>query len=83
MNKGWLVIRSRRSEVSFRLDRRVPAVLLTLLLVTLVTMVISVGQGEYPIPQLDVLKTILGLETNNRDYPFILNTLRLPRTLVP
>jgi iron complex transport system permease protein len=45
-------------------------------------MVISVGQGEYPVPPLDVLKTILGLETQNPDYYFIVNTLRLPRTLV-
>lgn len=82
MNKGWLVIRSRRLSVSFRLDQRVPAVLLTLLLVTSVAMVISVGQGEYPIPPLDVLKTILGLGTENPDYAFIVNTLRLPRTLV-
>lgn len=82
MNKGWLVIRSRRSRVSLRLNRRVPAVLLTLFLVTLAAMVINVGQGEYPIPPLEVLKTILGLETANPDYPFIVNTLRLPRTLV-
>lgn len=82
MNKGWLVIRSRRFPLSFRLERRVPVVLLTLLLVTSVAMVISVGQGEYPVPPLDVLKTILGLETQNPDYYFIVNTLRLPRTLV-
>jgi len=82
MNKGWLVIRSRRFPLSFRLERRVPTVLLTLLLVTSVAMVISVGQGEYSIPPLDVLKTILGLETENPDYYFIVNTLRLPRTLV-
>jgi len=82
MNKGWLVIRSRRFPLSFRLERRVPTVLLTLLLITSVAMVISVGQGEYPIPPLDVLKTILGLETENPDYYFIVNTLRLPRTLV-
>lgn len=82
MNKGWLVIRSRALPVSFRLDRRVPAVLFSLLLVTLAAVALNVGQGEYPIPPLDVLKTILGLPTSNPDYPFIVNTLRLPRTLV-
>lgn len=82
MNKGWLVIRSHRLGLSFRLNRRVPAILLALALVTLAAMVISVGQGEYPIPPLEVVKTILGLETSNPDYPFIINTLRLPRTLV-
>lgn len=82
MNKGSIVIRSRRTGVSFRVDRRVPVVLLMLVVLTLVAMVLSVAQGEYPIPPLDVLKTILGLETSNPDYPFIINTLRLPRTLV-
>lgn len=82
MNKGWLVIRSRHLPISFRLERRVPAVLLVLLFITLAAIVISVGQGEYPIPPLDVLKTILGLATNNPDYAFVVNTLRLPRTLV-
>lgn len=82
MNQGWLVIRSLRLGISFRLDRRVPGVLLALVLVTLAAMVVSVGQGEYPIPPLEVVKTILGWETSNRDYPFIINTLRLPRTLV-
>jgi iron complex transport system permease protein len=82
MNKGWLVIRSRHFRVSLRLERRVPAVLLTLLLVTLAAMALNVGQGEYPISPLEVLKTILGLETDNPDYPFVVNTLRLPRTIV-
>lgn len=82
MNKGWLVIRSRRLGVSFRFERRVPAVLLALVLVTLAAMVVSVGQGEYPIPPLEVVKTILGWETSSPDYPFVINMLRLPRTLV-
>jgi iron complex transport system permease protein len=82
MNQGWLVIRSLRLGISFRLDRRVPAVLLALAIFTLAAMVVSVGQGEYPIPPLEVVKTILGWETSNPDYPFIINTLRLPRTLV-
>lgn len=80
MNQGWLVIRSPRLGISFRLDRRVPVVLLVLAIVTLATMVVSVGQGEYPIPPLEVVKTILGW--GNPDYAFIINTLRLPRTLV-
>lgn len=82
MMKGWLVIRSQRVPVSFRLDRRVPLLLLGLSLITLTIMVISVGYGEYAIPPLEVLKTILGLETGNSDYAFIVNILRLPRVLV-
>ena len=75
----WLVFRTRR--LSVRLDRRVPKVLLGLALVTLTAMVWSIGQGEYPVPPLDVIRTVLGLPTDNPDYGFIVNTLRLPRTL--
>jgi iron complex transport system permease protein len=82
MSKSWLVIRPRQLPLSFRLDRRMPAVLLVLGLVTLAAMVLNLGQGEYPIPPMEVLKTILGLPTLNPDYPFIVNTLRLPRTVV-
>jgi iron complex transport system permease protein len=82
MRKNWLVIRPQQLPVSFHLDQRVPIVLLVLGLFTLTAIVLSVGQGEYPIPPLDVLKTILGLPSANPDYPFIINTLRLPRTLV-
>ncbi|MDV3348976.1 iron ABC transporter permease [Leptothoe sp. LEGE 181152] len=76
----WLILRT--GFVSARLDRRVPKVLLGLMLVTLLAMVWSVGQGEYPVPPLDVIRTVLGLPTDNPDYGFIVNTLRLPRTLV-
>ncbi len=82
MTKQWLIIRSQVLPISFHLDRRVPAVLLILTLITLVAMVVSVGYGEYPIPPLDVVKTLLGLPTTNGDYAFIIKTLRLPRTLV-
>ena len=76
----WLVLRT--GFLSARLDRRVPKILLGLTLVTLTAMVWSVGQGDYPVPPLDVIRTILGLPTDNPDYGFIVNTLRLPRTLV-
>ncbi|EKU99445.1 ABC-type Fe3+-siderophore transport system, permease component [Leptolyngbya sp. PCC 7375] len=76
----WLILRT--GFLSVRLDRRVPKVLLGLMLVTLLAMVWSVGQGEYPVPPLAVIRTVLGLPTDNPDYGFIVNTLRLPRTLV-
>lgn len=68
--------------LSFRLHRRVPGVLSGLIILTLIAIVLSVGQGEYPVPPLDVIKTVLGLETGNPDFSFIVMTLRLPRTLV-
>lgn len=82
MTKQWLIIRPPALPISFHLDRRVPGILLILALVTIVAMIISVGYGEYPVSPLDVVKTLLGLPTANGDYAFIINTLRLPRTIV-
>lgn len=81
-SQPWWVVRARRPRLSFRVDRRVPWVLLAVLTVTLLTMVINMGVGEYPIAPLDVIKTVLHLPTDNGDYDFIVNTLRLPRMLV-
>ncbi|MEB3213594.1 MAG: iron ABC transporter permease, partial [Leptolyngbyaceae bacterium] len=79
---NWLVIRSHRLPLSFRLSRQVPPLLLILSVLIGVMMIVSVGYGEYPVPPLDVVKTVLGLDTGNADYAFIVNTLRLPRVLV-
>ncbi|MGC9040685.1 MAG: FecCD family ABC transporter permease [Roseiflexus sp.] len=76
----WLTVRTR--GCSFRIDRRVPPVLALVLLAMLTAMVVNIGVGEYPIPPLDVVRTVLGLPTGNEDYAFIVNTLRLPRMLV-
>ena len=81
MTKQWLIIRPKVLPISFHLDRRVPLILLILTLVTMVAMIISVGYGEYLISPLDVVKTLFGLPTANGDYAFIINTLRLPRTI--
>ena len=83
MQQPWLVVRPNRLPFSFRLDRRVPWVLLAATVVTLAVMVVNIGVGEYPIAPLDVIKTVLHLPTANfDDYNFIVNTLRLPRMLV-
>lgn len=76
----WSTIRTAR--LSFRVDRRVPPVLALALLAMLAAMVVNIGVGEYPVPPLDVIRTVLGLPTGNEDYAFIVNTLRLPRMLV-
>lgn len=78
----WLTFRFRRLNWSFRLDRRAPWVLGITLLITLGIMVWNVGTGEYPISPLDVVKTVLHIETANSDYDFVVNTLRLPRAIV-
>lgn len=82
MKSPWLVIRSQIFPLSFRIDRRVPSVLLILAIVTLVAMIVSVSYGEYYVPPLATIQTILGLDSGNSDYGFIIRTLRLPRTLV-
>ncbi|ELS00490.1 ABC-type Fe3+-siderophore transport system, permease component [Xenococcus sp. PCC 7305] len=82
MTKEWFIIRPAGLPISFKSDLRVPKVLLVLIAITLMAMVISVGYGEYYIAPLDVVKTLLGLPTANEDYGFIINTLRLPRTIV-
>ncbi|NJO50244.1 MAG: iron chelate uptake ABC transporter family permease subunit [Leptolyngbyaceae cyanobacterium RM2_2_4] len=51
-------------------------------MIILVVMILSVGYGEYPIAPLNVIRTLLGLETNNPDYAFVIYTLRLPRVIV-
>ncbi|NJK64290.1 MAG: iron ABC transporter permease [Synechococcaceae cyanobacterium SM2_3_1] len=53
-----------------------------LLGLALITLIFSVGQGDYPISALDVLKTLLRIPTHNPDHDFVINTLRLPRALV-
>ncbi|MEM0979165.1 MAG: iron ABC transporter permease [Cyanobacteria bacterium P01_H01_bin.58] len=82
MTPNWLVIRSHRLPLSFRLHYRVPGLLLLLGILTLGILVFSVSYGEYAVPPLDVVRTILRLPTDNADYDFIVNTLRLPRSLV-
>lgn len=78
----WLTLRTRRLAWSFRLDRRAPWVLSITLLITLTLMIWNVGTGEYPISALDVIKTILHMETGNSDFNFVVNILRLPRAIV-
>ncbi|MDZ8237940.1 MAG: iron ABC transporter permease [Nostoc sp. ChiQUE01a] len=80
MKVDWLVIRSQ--AISFRIDRRVPIIVLCLALAIVVAMVMNLGRGEYPIAPGDIVKTLLGLDTGNPDHTFVIYDLRLPRTLV-
>lgn len=78
----WQTFRLLAGYLSFRVDRRVPWVLPLVLLATLGIMIVNMGVGEYPIAPLDVLRTLLRLPTENGDFDFVVNTLRLPRMLV-
>lgn len=82
MTPNWLVVRSNRIPISFKLNPRVPGLLIILGVLIVATLILSVSYGEYAVPPLDVMRTILGMQTDNADYAFIVNTLRLPRALV-
>jgi iron complex transport system permease protein len=79
----WRSLSERESSLlSFRVDRRLPTMLLTLLLLSFAAIVFNVQQGEYSIGIFDIIKTLLGIDTGNPDHAFVIYTLRLPRTLV-
>ncbi|PSB56053.1 FecCD family ABC transporter permease [Chamaesiphon polymorphus] len=78
--KNWLAIRPPLP--ASRPDRRSVPIVLILAGLSLVAIVVNVGQGEYPIEIFDLVQTLLGIDTGNPDLPFVIQTLRLPRTLV-
>lgn len=81
MKFDW-VIRLQGLPVSLRFDHRVPLVLVSFIIIGIIAMVVSVSQGEYPITLFDAAKRVLGINTGNPDHAFVINYLRLPRTLV-
>jgi iron complex transport system permease protein len=82
MSKSWLLLGSGQFPLSFRLERRVVPVWITLTIGVIGVLILNVSTGEYPISVWDGFKTLLGLETGNSDHAFIIYTLRLPRALV-
>lgn len=72
----------RSSVLSFRVDPKLPIILLSFAILSFAAIVLNVGQGEYPIAPLDIIKTLFGIDTGNPDHVFVIYTLRLPRTLV-
>lgn len=76
----WLVWRA--GPLSLRLDRRLPWALGGLLLAACGLLILHVGLGEYNIAPLDVLNTLLGRETGDQNYHFVVLELRLPRAIV-
>lgn len=78
--KNSVLIRS--PMISFRVDPRLPILLLVLGILSFAAIILNVQQGEYPIATLDIIKTLFGVDTGNPDHAFVIYTLRLPRTLV-
>jgi len=80
--RGRAVIRPWGGRVSVRLHLRSVVVFAALGLVAFAGVVANVGVGEYPIPPLDVVRALFGVESGDGNYGFIVNVLRLPRALV-
>ena len=80
--KGRTVVRPWGGRVSVRLDPRSVTVFVLLGLVAFAGVVANVAVGEYPIPPLDVVRALFGIESGDGNYGFIVNVLRLPRALV-
>jgi iron complex transport system permease protein len=78
----WVVLRPTRLPFSVRLDRRVPLVVVLLLVGLLVTLVTSTSYGEYAIAPLDVLRALFGVETSDPNHALVVRIFRLPRILV-
>ncbi|MBB6416654.1 iron chelate uptake ABC transporter family permease subunit [Streptomyces sp. AK010] len=66
--------------LSIRLDVRAVTVVLLLLVAATAASVVLIGTGDFPIPAVDVLRTLVG--EGNPGQEFIVNELRLPRVLV-
>ncbi|MFJ8822289.1 FecCD family ABC transporter permease [Streptomyces sp. NPDC102467] len=66
--------------LSVRLHVRSAVVVAVLLVAALAASVVLIGTGDFPIPALDVLRTLAGHGDVGQE--FIINDLRLPRVLV-
>ncbi|MCG8479396.1 MAG: iron ABC transporter permease [Spirochaetales bacterium] len=76
----WRTVRTGRW--SFKLDRRALPVCSALILGAAAIFVVSVGYGEFDISALDVLRTILGMETDDARHRLVVWSFRMPRILV-
>jgi iron complex transport system permease protein len=85
LKASWIALRPRGIPFSYRIDRRVPLVAGLILLFTLGTLVLSVSYGEYNIPPVEVVRTILNTNQDHPDYAnfrLVVNTFRLPRIVL-
>lgn len=81
MNSSWLSIRFHAVPISFRLNSSLPKLAIILSIITMAAIALSVSHGQYLVPFPDIIKALIGAETSNPDYAFIVNQLRLPRSL--
>ncbi|MEM9954486.1 MAG: iron ABC transporter permease [Chloroflexota bacterium] len=76
----WHILRI--GNFSFKLDKRVIPVFFALILIALGVLVTSISYGEFDISPIEVLQTILGIETDDSRHELVVWTFRLPRILV-
>ncbi|MEM9775259.1 MAG: iron ABC transporter permease [Chloroflexota bacterium] len=79
---NWITIRPRLLPISWRLDRRTPAILGVLFIALAISLVMSVSYGEYNIAPLDVVRAVFGVETNDPNHILVVRSFRLPRILL-
>lgn len=79
IKETWITIRNGR--FSFRLDKRAPLVLAGLVVALLITVLLNLSLGSFPISVEDAWRTALRLESANPEHNFVVNQLRLPRTV--
>jgi iron complex transport system permease protein len=68
--------------VSWRIDRRVPALALILALCLSAASLIGLMQGEFATPAGSVMRILAGLSGADDEVGFVVRELRLPRTLL-
>ncbi len=81
----WMTLRLHYPRFSYRIDRRVPFVALVIVAFTLLVLILSVSYGDYHIPPLDVVSTILNTNQNHPDYAnlhLVIFSFRLPRIVL-
>jgi iron complex transport system permease protein len=81
----WITIRPRSLPFSYRIDKRVPLMVLAIVLFTLAVLVISINYGQYNMTVGDVVQTLLGLNHEHPDYrnfKLVVHTFRLPRIVL-
>ncbi|HLO85955.1 MAG TPA: iron ABC transporter permease [Nostocaceae cyanobacterium] len=82
MKNNFYIFRNSKLGVSLRINQQSLLIFCILTIITFLAMVVNISYGEYPIPILAAIQTLLGIDTGNFDYGFVIYNLRLPRTLV-
>jgi iron complex transport system permease protein len=76
---GKFTIRNKTDSVSFQADKQSAAVISVLAVVTLLVFLLSLSAGSAWISPFQVIKQLTG---SIAEHDFVINTLRLPRTLL-